>query len=274
MERSPEDAQQDRESLTGSAHGLITPSEPRRGSNSRAFKVAGLTTLACLLLASQVFTAYMMLSQKRQITTLQKNSDQMAKQWTRSSQDMNPKRVSMSSLPLMMDFVAGDDSVMPLTKLQDTAVVSVEKQLTDLLQDSQLPQFNETFLANLQSLKQQMNDSEWKSFESWLRYWLIFQMAQSAPPTSEPATVTKTKCQLEAAPGPGKVGSYKPQCDEQGQYLPKQCWFPTGFCWCVDKNGRVIEGTSVRGHPNCQRGAPRMMVHPMRIQKALGADGE
>lgn len=29
-------------------------------------------------------------------------------------------------------------------------------------QDSQLPQFNETFLANLHSLKQQMNESEWK----------------------------------------------------------------------------------------------------------------
>lgn len=63
-----------------------------------------------------------------------------------------------------------------------------------------------------------------------------------------------TKCQLEAAPGAGKIGSYKPQCDEQGRYLPMQCWYPTGFCWCVDQTGKVIEGTSMRGRPDCQRG--------------------
>ena len=59
---------------------------------------------------------------------------------------------------------------------------------------------------------------------------------------------------MEAAPGAGKIGSYKPQCDQQGNYLPMQCWYPTGFCWCVDPNGKVIEGTSMRGRPDCQRG--------------------
>lgn len=56
-----------------------------RGSNSRALKIAGLTTLACLLVASQVFTAYTVFSQKQQIHTLQKNSDRINKQLTRSS---------------------------------------------------------------------------------------------------------------------------------------------------------------------------------------------
>lgn len=55
-----------------------------RGSNSRAFKIAGLTTLACLLLASQVFTAYTLFGQKQQIHTLQKNSDRMSRQLTRT----------------------------------------------------------------------------------------------------------------------------------------------------------------------------------------------
>lgn len=57
-----------------------------RGSNSRAFKVAGLTTLACLLLGSQVFTAYMVFGQRQQIQDLKGNNERMSKLMTRSNQ--------------------------------------------------------------------------------------------------------------------------------------------------------------------------------------------
>ncbi len=68
------------------------------------------------------------------------------------------------------------------------------------------------------------------------------------------ASLIKTKCQMESAPGISKIGSYKPQCDEQGRYKPMQCWHATGFCWCVDESGTVVEGTTMRGRPDCQRG--------------------
>ena len=63
---------------------FLFPLTSIRSSNSRAFKVAGLTTLACLLLASQVFTAYMVFGQKQQINSLQRDSDKMAKRLTRA----------------------------------------------------------------------------------------------------------------------------------------------------------------------------------------------
>lgn len=59
---------------------------------------------------------------------------------------------------------------------------------------------------------------------------------------------------MEAAPGRSRIGSYKPQCDEQGRYLPMQCWHATGYCWCVDESGTTVEGTTMRGRPDCQRG--------------------
>ncbi|KAK2904092.1 hypothetical protein Q8A73_010749 [Channa argus] len=281
MANVQDDAPLDTGSLNGSEEALVTHARPRGGSNSRAFKVAGLTTLACLLLASQVFTAYMVFSQKQQIHSLQKNSDRMSKQLTRSSQAVAPMRMHMpmNSLPLLADFTSDEDTKTPLTKLQDTAVVSVEKQLMDLMEDFQAPQLNETFLANLQNLKQHMNESEWKSFETWMRYWLVFQMAQQKPttPTPQPASEIRTKCQLEAAPGRSRIGSYKPQCDEQGRYLPMQCWSGTGYCWCVDETGKVIEGTQMRNRrPDCQRdsGFRRMMVAPRMMQKTLSIDVE
>ncbi|XP_023669382.2 thyroglobulin [Paramormyrops kingsleyae] len=36
---------------------------------------------------------------------------------------------------------------------------------------------------------------------------------------------------------------YSPQCDADGQWLPKQCYYSTGHCWCVDKDGSYIEGS-------------------------------
>uniref|UniRef100_A0A3Q3VSX2 Uncharacterized protein n=1 Tax=Mola mola TaxID=94237 RepID=A0A3Q3VSX2_MOLML len=39
------------------------------------------------------------------------------------------------------------------------------------------------------------------------------------------------------------VGAYVPQCDPNGQYIPKQCHSSTGHCWCVDSSGQERAGT-------------------------------
>nr|XP_020478241.1 HLA class II histocompatibility antigen gamma chain [Monopterus albus] len=278
MADSQEDAPLARGSVAGSEEALVLPVAPRGGSNSRALKIAGLTTLACLLLASQVFTAYMVFDQKQQIHTLQKNSERMSRQMTRTSQAVAPVKMHlpMNSLPMLMDYTSNEDpkeTKTPLTKLQDTAVVSVEDQLKELIQDAQLPEFNETFMDNMQRLKQLTNDSEWKSFETWMRYWLIFKMSQQKPtaPTTEQAM---TKCQREAKEG--LIGSYKPQCDEQGHYMPMQCWHGTGYCWCVDGSGTPIPGTKMRGRPQCPRATAsrHAMRSPFLMQRTVGIDDE
>ncbi|CAB1325240.1 unnamed protein product [Coregonus sp. 'balchen'] len=204
---------------------------------------------------------------------MQKSNDNMRKQLRNRPPAVAPVKMQMPmfNMPRMIDFT-DEDTKTPMTKLEDTAtaIVSLEEQVKDLLQNPQLPQFNETFLANLQSLKDQMEETEWKGFETWARYWLLFQMAQEKPPASptpQPASGLQTKCNLEMSAHPHKVGTYLPQCDEQGNYLPMQCWHATGFCWCVDKNGKLIEGTSVRGRAICD-GVPhqRMAAYPRMMQ--------
>ncbi|XP_035854461.1 nidogen-2 isoform X4 [Sander lucioperca] len=55
------------------------------------------------------------------------------------------------------------------------------------------------------------------------------------------------------------VGAYLPQCDAEGQYLPRQCHGSTGHCWCVDGRGQERAGTRTRpGAPSvdCDRPVP------------------
>jgi len=50
-------------------------------------------------------------------------------------------------------------------------------------------------------------------------------------------------------------GCFIPQCTENCEWEPMQCWGSTGYCWCVDENGIEIEGTSQpssEGFPDCE----------------------
>ncbi|KAM9766649.1 nidogen-2 isoform 2-T2 [Menidia menidia] len=52
------------------------------------------------------------------------------------------------------------------------------------------------------------------------------------------------------------LGAYEPQCDENGQYLQRQCHSSSGYCWCVDSSGQEKLGTrTAAGTPSvdCER---------------------
>ncbi|XP_019274485.2 nidogen-1 [Panthera pardus] len=69
-----------------------------------------------------------------------------------------------------------------------------------------------------------------------------------------PGEMEKTRCQLErehilgaaGAADPPRPGLFVPECDEHGHYVPTQCHGSTGYCWCVDRDGRELEGTRTR----------------------------
>nr|XP_023689751.1 HLA class II histocompatibility antigen gamma chain isoform X1 [Paramormyrops kingsleyae] len=238
------------------------------GSTARALKISGLTMLACMLVAGQALTIYYVTSQRSQIRDLENTASNLKLQVSRRpSGPSSPQvvRMPLYNMPLLMDMRNADDSKIPMTKLENTARVSTESQVKELLQDQELPKFNETFLANLKSLKNKMQEPDWKGFENWMHQWLLFQMAQKEPSvatteaTKEAATI-RTKCQLEATGKSVKPGFYQPQCDQEGNYLPMQCWHSTGYCWCVDKNGNEIPDTLVRGRPMCGGPAEARMI--------------
>ena len=65
-------------------------------------------------------------------------------------------------------------------------------------------------------------------------------------------------------------GAYVPQCNKDGSYKEEQCHGSTGYCWCVDENGKKREETQVKfKKPNCKKGesveVTTFMNNPRRV---------
>lgn len=224
---------------------------PTRSSNGRAVMIAAVTTLVCVLVSAQVFTAYMVLEQRQQIQRLQMNQQRLQAQMARApSQKLV---MPFSSFPVLDLFDAlSDETPTPETKIRP----SVEEELQEVMQDVSLPHFNQSVLDNLQDLREKLNETSWRDFKAWLRYWLLLQTAQKTPTPQQATPAPRTKCQVDASAGvaDGLLGSFRPQCDDEGQYRSRQCWPSTGECWCVDESGaRISHISRARGHLDCDK---------------------
>nr|XP_011739873.1 nidogen-2 isoform X1 [Macaca nemestrina] len=64
-------------------------------------------------------------------------------------------------------------------------------------------------------------------------------------PTQRPPTICERWREnlLEHYGGTPRDDQYVPQCDDLGHFTPLQCHGKSDFCWCVDKDGREVQGT-------------------------------
>uniref|UniRef100_A0A4V2H922 U104-Liphistoxin-Lsp1a_1 n=1 Tax=Liphistius sp. SGP-2016 TaxID=1905180 RepID=A0A4V2H922_9ARAC len=71
-------------------------------------------------------------------------------------------------------------------------------------------------------------------------------------PLTLPGFVNVTACdcflELYKADSLNLIGSYIPQCENDGTYKAKQCHGSTGYCWCVDKKGTLLTEKVPPGH--------------------------
>ncbi|XP_044148300.1 saxiphilin-like isoform X10 [Bufo gargarizans] len=97
------------------------------------------------------------------------------------------------------------------------------------------------------------------------------------PPTCEDRVLSaETSCIKERQKVLGAatpiLGAFVPDCDEKGEYRPKQCHGSTGHCWCVSKDGKEIQGTRAgpgQTPPTCEDTAETSCIKER--QKVLGA---
>lgn len=67
-------------------------------------------------------------------------------------------------------------------------------------------------------------------------------------------TPCQKRAQAEAAECGKKIGCDQIKCNEDGSFMTKQCRGSTGYCWCVDKDGKEVEGSKKgpgAGEVNC-----------------------
>ncbi|XP_056291307.1 H-2 class II histocompatibility antigen gamma chain-like [Pseudoliparis swirei] len=80
------------------------------GRSSRAYKVAGLTLLASLLIVGQALTIYFVLSQKSDVKSLREKINNLESELTKSRAVVVPVRMSMDALSNMMDVSVDEEA--------------------------------------------------------------------------------------------------------------------------------------------------------------------
>ncbi|XP_062270701.1 nidogen-2 [Scomber scombrus] len=117
--------------------------------------------------------------------------------------------------------------------------------------------------------------------------WCVERHGQEKTGTRTPAGVAPVDCDRPAPVGPtqrpesvcerwrasliehygGKPEpqQYLPQCEQDGQFSPVQCYSESTYCWCVDQDGREVPGT--RSHdvvkPACLPSVAPPTVRPL-----------
>uniref|UniRef100_A0A8B9M805 CD74 molecule n=1 Tax=Accipiter nisus TaxID=211598 RepID=A0A8B9M805_9AVES len=236
-----------------------------RSAWGRKAALSTLSILVALLIAGQAVTVYFVYQQSGQISKLTKTSQTLQLEALQRKLPASAKPVSKMRMNLDMPLAMRVLPLAPSEERMNMAPPSnkTEDQVKHLLLQADprkmFPELKDNLMDNLKSLKKTMTDADWKSFESWMHKWLLFEMAKNPKPEDRkaiPAEKVQTKCQAEANFGGVQPGRFRPQCDENGDYLPKQCNAATGYCWCSYKNGTRIEGTATRKKLDCPGRSP------------------
>ncbi|XP_057265554.1 HLA class II histocompatibility antigen gamma chain isoform X1 [Pezoporus wallicus] len=256
-------ADEQRDLISNRGSSMLNVGGTQRSVLGRSAALSTLSILVALLIAGQAVTIYFVYQQSGQISKLTKTSqtlqlEALQRKLPASAKPVNQMKTAMMNSPMVM-------RVWPLaSSVANTAVAPASNRTEDqvkhlLLQADprkMFPELKDSLMDNLKRLKSTMTFEDWQSFESWMHKWLLFEMAKNPKPEEEhkeiPAKKVLTKCQAEASSGGVHPGRFQPQCDENGDFKPKQCNASTGYCWCSYKNGTRIEGTATREELDCE----------------------
>uniref|UniRef100_A0A8C3GI59 CD74 molecule n=2 Tax=Cairina moschata TaxID=8855 RepID=A0A8C3GI59_CAIMO len=190
-------AEEQRDLISDRGSGVLPIGDTQRSAFGRRAALSTLSILVALLIAGQAVTIYFVYQQNGQISKLTRTSqnlqlEALQRKLPQSSKPASNMKMSMVNTPLAM-------RVLPLAPSLDDAPVKdmgppsnkTEDQVRHLLLQADpkkmFPELKDSLLDNLKSLKKTMTDADWKSFESWMHKWLLFEMAKSPKPDERKA---------------------------------------------------------------------------------------
>ncbi|XP_076206522.1 HLA class II histocompatibility antigen gamma chain isoform X2 [Aptenodytes patagonicus] len=187
-------AEEQRDLISDHGSGVVNIRDTQRSALGHKAALSTLSILVALLIAGQAVTVYFVYQQSGQISKLSKTSqtlqlEALQRKLPASAKPVSKMKIAMVSMPRAMQVLPLDHSAGDM----DTAPASnkTEDQVKHLLLQADprkmFPKLKDNLMDNLKSLKKTMTDADWKSFESWMHKWLLFEMAKNPQPEERKA---------------------------------------------------------------------------------------
>ncbi|NXU07034.1 HG2A protein, partial [Buphagus erythrorhynchus] len=170
--------------------GLSSLSLSRRSGLRRKAAFSTLSILVALLIVGQAVTIYFVYQQSGQISKLTKTSqklqlDALQMKLPASAKPVNKMKMAKANTPLVMSVLhpAPFDDFPVMAPASNKTEDQVKHLLLQADPSKMFPELKDNLMDNLKRLRSTMTYMDWKSFESWMHKWLLFEMAKN--PKSE-----------------------------------------------------------------------------------------
>ncbi|XP_032861938.1 HLA class II histocompatibility antigen gamma chain isoform X2 [Tyto alba] len=192
-------AEEQRDLISDRGSGVVNVGDTRRSVLGRKVAFSTLSILVALLIAGQAVTVYFVYQQSGQISKLTKTSqtlqlEALQRKLPASAKPVSRMKMAMVNTPLAMRVMPLAPSVTNMD--MPPASNKTEDQVKHLLLQADprkmFPELKNNLMDNLKSLKDTMTDADWKSFESWMHKWLLFEMAKN-PKTEDRKAIPAEK---------------------------------------------------------------------------------
>ncbi|KAF1421746.1 H-2 class II histocompatibility antigen gamma chain, partial [Spheniscus magellanicus] len=199
-------AEEQRDLISDHGSGVVNVRDTQRSALGHKAALSTLSILVALLIAGQAVTVYFVYQQSGQISKLSRTSqtlqlEALQRKLPASAKPVSKMKIAMVNMPRAMQPLCS--CCFFVFFLEDTAPASnkTEDQVKHLLLQADprkmFPELKDNLMDNLKSLKKTMTDVDWKSFESWMHKWLLFEMAKNPKPEDRkaiPAEKAPTPC--------------------------------------------------------------------------------
>ncbi|NXJ45142.1 HG2A protein, partial [Spizaetus tyrannus] len=189
-------AEEQRDLISDRGSSVLNTGDPQRSAWGRKAALSALSILVALLIAGQAVTVYFVYQQSGQISKLTKTSQTLQLE---ALQRKLPSKMPTAAWHWLLA-AALRARCQPLRSccpfafsLENMAPPSnkTEDQVKHLLLQADprkmFPELKDNLMDNLKSLKKTMTDADWKSFESWMHKWLLFELAKNPKPEDRTA---------------------------------------------------------------------------------------
>ncbi|NXA59310.1 HG2A protein, partial [Mohoua ochrocephala] len=179
-------ADEQRDLISDRGSGVLSVGDAQRSALRRKAAFSTLSILVALLIAGQAVTVYFVYQQSGQISRLTKTSqnlqlEALQRKLPASAKPVKKMKMAMANTPLVMR--ALDSGPFEDLSVKAPASNKTEDQVKHLLLQADpskmFPELKNNLMDNLKSLRSTMNHADWKSLESWMHMWLLFEMAKN-----------------------------------------------------------------------------------------------